>query len=322
MKIFAAVLTFALMSLVAVPASFAKDEHGHAGHGHDHKTEHAEAGHNGHDGHGGHGDGHGHGGDGSLGSILVGILEHHLLDSQHLELFGFHFHLPTIQIGDFEYRITVHRLWWLIAMLIVFTLVVSAARQKTDVPTGMRNVFETLILFIRDEVVKPNLGGMTDKFMPYFLTLFTAILFSNLLGMVPWGVTATGNVNVTAGLALCTLALMVGMGVKENGIGGFLGQFAPPGVPMWLMPILIPIEIVSFFVRPFALTIRLFANMLAGHAVYFVLLGLILSLLFAVPALAVAVGVFLLEIIVSLIQAYIFIMLTAVFVGMAMHPSH
>ncbi len=91
---------------------------------------------------------------------------------------------------------------------------------------------------------------------------------------------------------------------------------------MWLMPILIPIEIVSFFVRPFALTIRLFANMLAGHAVYFVLLGLILSLLFALPAIAVAVGVFLLEIIVSLIQAYIFIMLTAVFVGMAMHPSH
>jgi F-type H+-transporting ATPase subunit a len=139
---------------------------------------------------------------------------------------------------------------------------------------------------------------------------------------MPWGVTATGNVNMTAGLALCTLAMMIGMGVKENGVGGFLGQFAPPGVPLWLMPILIPIEIVSFFVRPFALTIRLFANMLAGHAVYFVLLGLILSLLFALPALAVAVGVFLLEIIVSLIQAYIFIMLTAVFVGMAMHPSH
>ncbi|MBU1637468.1 F0F1 ATP synthase subunit A [bacterium] len=89
-----------------------------------------------------------------------------------------------------------------------------------------------------------------------------------------------------------------------------------------MLPILIPIEIVSFFIRPFALTIRLFANMLAGHAVYFVLLGLILSLAFAVPALAVAAGVFILEIVVSLIQAYIFIMLTAVFIGLTMHPAH
>ncbi|MBU0691193.1 F0F1 ATP synthase subunit A [bacterium] len=89
-----------------------------------------------------------------------------------------------------------------------------------------------------------------------------------------------------------------------------------------MLPILIPIEIVSFFIRPFALTIRLFANMLAGHAVYFVLLGLILSLAFAVPALAVAAGVFILEIVVSLIQAYIFIMLTAVFTGLTMHPAH
>jgi F-type H+-transporting ATPase subunit a len=262
-----------------------------------------------------------HGG-GSLGGNLVGILEHHLLDKQHMELFGLGIQLPTIHIGSFEYRLTVHRVWWLLAMMIVFVLVFIAARQKSDVPTGLRNVFEVLILFIRNEVVKPNLGSMTDKFMPYFLTLFTAILFSNLLGLMPWGVTATGNVNVTAGLALCTLAMMIGMGVKENGIGGFLSQFSPPGVPGWLLPILIPIEIVSFFIRPFALTIRLFANMLAGHAVYFVLLGLILSLAFAIPALAVAVGVFLLEIVVSLIQAYIFIMLTAVFTGMTMHPSH
>jgi F-type H+-transporting ATPase subunit a len=264
----------------------------------------------------------GHEGDGSLGGTLVKILEHHLLDKQHMELFGVGIQLPTIHIGSFEYKITVHRLWWLIAMMIVFILVVIAARQKSDVPSGLRNVFEVLILFIRDEVVKPNMGVMTDKFMPYFLTLFTAILFSNLLGLMPWGVTATGNVNVTAGLALCTLAMMVGMGVKENGIGGFLSQFSPPGVPGWLLPILIPIEIVSFFIRPFALTIRLFANMLAGHAVYFVLLGLILSLAFAIPALAVAVGVFILEIVVSLIQAYIFTMLTAVFTGMSMHPSH
>ena len=307
MKIFLSLVTILIICFISVPYSLGSDD------AHEAVSEQATANNEEHAG---------HGGDGSLGGKLVGILEHHLLDSQHLELFGLDIHLPTINIGSFEYRLTVHRVWWILAMMIVFVLTVIAARQKSEVPTGLRNMFEVLILFIRDEVVKPNMGKMTDKFMPYFLTLFTAILFSNLLGLMPWGVTSTGNVNVTAGLALCSLAMMVGMGVKENGIGGFLSQFSPPGVPGWLLPILIPIEIVSFFIRPFALTIRLFANMLAGHAVYYVILGLILSLMFALPALAVAAGVFILEIVVSLIQAYIFIMLTAVFTGMTMHPSH
>ncbi|MBU1919728.1 F0F1 ATP synthase subunit A [bacterium] len=308
MKTYLSLVIVLIITLISVPQTLSAEEQGHEAHSEQAAEQNKE-----HDG---------HGGDESLGGTLVGILEHHLLDSQHLDLFGLSIHLPTIQIGSFEYRLTVHRVWWVFAMMIVFILAIIAARQKSEVPTGLRNMFEALILFVRDEVVKPNLGSMTDKFMPYFLTLFTAILFSNLLGLMPWGVTSTGNVNVTAGLALCTLAMMIGMGVKENGVGGFLSQFSPPGVPGWLLPILIPIEIVSFFIRPFALTIRLFANMLAGHAVYFVLLGLILSLAFAVPALAVAAGVFILEIVVSLIQAYIFIMLTAVFTGLTMHPAH
>lgn len=308
MKTYFLLVIVLLFTLLSVPDTLRAEEQGHETHSAQATDQNNEHG--------------GHGGDKSLGGILVGILEHHLLDSQHLDIFGIEIHLPTIKIGSFEYRLTVHRVWWVFAMMIVFILAIIAARQKSEVPSGLRNLFEALILFIRDEVVKPNMGSMTDKFMPYFLTLFTAILFSNLLGLMPWGVTSTGNVNVTAGLALCTLAMMIGMGVKENGVGGFLSQFSPPGVPGWLLPILIPIEIVSFFIRPFALTIRLFANMLAGHAVYFVLLGLILSLAFAIPALAVAAAVFLLEILVSLIQAYIFIILTAVFTGMTMHPSH
>jgi F-type H+-transporting ATPase subunit a len=260
-------------------------------------------------------------GDQSLGTTLVHILEHHLVDSHHMELFGLDIHLPEFKIGPFEF-LTKHQVWWLIAGLLVFVVAFSASRQKSTVPTGSRNALEVLVLFIRDEVVKPNFHEKTDKFLPFFLSLFTVILFSNLLGLLPWGASATGNVNVTAGLALCSLTLIIGMGIKENGIGGFLQHFAPPGVPLWLMPLMILIEIVSFFIRPFALTIRLFANMLAGHAVLAVLLGLIISLWFAVPSLAVATGVFLLEIIVALIQAYIFIMLTATFAGMTMHPSH
>lgn len=263
-----------------------------------------------------------HGEKHDLGTTLVHILEHHLVDGDHMELFGASIHLPTFHFGKYEFALTKHRVWWVIALLLMGLVVWLASRQKTSVPSGLRNALEGLIVFVRNEVVKPNLHEKTDAFMPYFMTLFTGILFSNLLGLFPWGSSATGNVNVTAGLSLCTLGLMVGMGVKVNGLGGFLHSFAPPGVPGWLMPLIIIIEIVSFMIRPFALTIRLFANMLAGHAVLAVLLGLIVSLLFAAPAIAVAVGVFALEIIVALIQSYIFIMLTATFMGLTMHPSH
>lgn len=265
-----------------------------------------------------HGEEHGD----DLGTTLVHILEHHLVDADHFEFFGLDIHLPTIKLGSFEFPLTKHRVWWLIALLLMGFVVWMASRQRTPVPSGLRNALEALVVFVRNDVVKPNLHEKTEAFMPYFMCLFTGILFSNLLGLLPWGSSATGNVNVTAGLALCTLGLMVGMGIKANGLGGFLHIFAPPGVPMWLMPLMIVIEIVSFLIRPFALTIRLFANMLAGHAVVAVLLGLIVSLLFAAPAILVATGVFMLEIIVALIQSYIFIMLTAVFVGLTMHPQH
>ncbi len=259
-----------------------------------------------------------------VGATLVEILSHHLVDSHEMDVFGLVIHLPEFQIGELRF-LTKHQVWWVVAMLLVFFVVHAAARQRSTVPTGLRNALEILIEFIRDEILKPNLHGKADAFLPYFLTLFSCILFANLLGLLPWGSSATGNVNVTAGLAICTLLLMIAMGIKENGVGGFLHSFAPPGVPGWLMPLIIIIEIVSFMIRPFALTIRLFANMLAGHAVIAVLLGLIgliVAIWVAPIPIAVSVGVMLLEIVVALIQAYIFTMLTAVFVGLTMHPVH
>jgi F-type H+-transporting ATPase subunit a len=262
---------------------------------------------------------HGEAHDSGIGGTLVHILEHHLVDSHEIDLLGYVIHLPEFEIAGLTF-LTKHQLWWLISLVLVFVLVSSAAKQRSEVPTGFRNVLEILATFIRDEVLRPNLHGKADAFLPYFLTLFTCILFSNLLGLLPWGASATGNIGTTAGLALCTLGLMAGMGIKENGIGGFLHSFAPPGVPGWLMPLIIIVEIASFFIRPFALTIRLFANMLAGHAVIAVLLGLIITPLFAIPSITVATGVMVLEIIVALIQAYIFTMLSAVFIGLAIHP--
>jgi F-type H+-transporting ATPase subunit a len=265
----------------------------------------------------------GHGGEEEgIGGKLVEILSHHLVDAEKMDFFGFTIALPTFHIGPMRF-ITKHQVWWVIAMLLVFLMVRLAARQTTVVPTGFRNVLEVMAVFLRDDILRPNLGhARAEIFLPYFLTLFTSILFSNLLGLLPWGSSATGNVNVTAGLALCSLGLIIGMGIKQNGLMGFLHVFAPPGVPAWLMPLMVVVEIVSFFIRPFALTIRLFANMLAGHAVIAVLLGLIVTPLFAVPSIAVACGVTVLELLVALIQSYIFVMLTAVFMGLTMHPAH
>ncbi len=263
----------------------------------------------------------GEGHEEGIGTIIIHTLSHHFVDNSEFELFGLVFHLPTVQIGPFR-LITKHQLWWVIAMLLVFVFTLIAGRQRTTIPSGLRNALEVLIVFIRDEILRPNLHGKTDAFLPYFLSLFTCIFISNLLGLLPWGTTATGNLNMTAGLSLCTLGLMIGMGIKQNGIIGFLAEFTPPGVPLWLMPLMVIVEIASFMIRPFALTIRLFANMLAGHAVIAVVLALIVTPLFALPSVAVAVAVTFLEILVALIQAYIFSILTAVFMGLAMHPAH
>jgi F0F1-type ATP synthase membrane subunit a len=128
-----------------------------------------------------------HGEKHDLGTTLVHILEHHLVDGNHFEIFGMDVHLPTFHFGEYEFALTKHRVWWLIALLLMGLMVWIASRQKTSVPSGLRNALEGLIVFVRNEVVKPNLHEKTDTFMPYFMTLFTGILFSNLLGPFPVG---------------------------------------------------------------------------------------------------------------------------------------
>jgi F-type H+-transporting ATPase subunit a len=204
----------------------------------------------------GHGEAAHEGGQMSIGDKLVEILSEHLVDAHEFHFFGFTVHLPEFHIGPMVF-ITKHQVWWVIACLLVLLVARIAGRQKTQVPTGLRNALEVIAVFLRDDVLRPNLHDRADAFLPYFMTLFTSILFSNLLGLFPWGSSATGNVNVTAGLALCSLGLMIGMGIKQNGLIAFLHVFAPPGVPGWLMPLMVVVEIVSFMIRPFALTVSL-----------------------------------------------------------------
>ena len=247
---------------------------------------------------------------------FVEILEHHLLDHKLAKLFT---------IGHTTFYLTTHNLMMAISSGILLALLLVARRQSGAVSTGWANFFEVFIVYVRDEIVRPNLGEAGDKYLPYFLTLFFFILICNLLGMVPFGATATGNIAVTAGMAITTFMMINYSGVRELGFMHYMQTFIPHGLPFWLVPLMFVIEILGLFTKSFALCIRLFANMIAGHIVILAFLGLIFifkSIFIAPVSIAAAVGLGLLELFVAFLQAYVFTLLTAVFVGGAVNPQH
>jgi F-type H+-transporting ATPase subunit a len=247
---------------------------------------------------------------------FVEILEHHLLDHKIARLFS---------LGHTTFYLTTHNLMMAIASVLLLTLLLIARRQSGAVSTGWANFFEVFIVYIRDEIVRPNLGEAGDRYLPYFLTLFFFILFCNLLGLVPFGATATGNIAVTAAMALTTFLMINISGVRELGFLHYMQTYIPHGLPFWLVPLMFVIEILGLFTKSFALCIRLFANMIAGHIVILAFMGLIFifkSIFIAPISVAAAVGLGLLELFVAFLQAYVFTLLTAVFVGGAVNPQH
>ena len=216
--------------------------------------------------------------------------------------------------------------WVMLALAVGLTVVVAslAARRHRPVPTGIANVFDAYVVFIRDGIAVAHLGAEEGRRMTsYFCSLFLFILTLNVLGLLPFCSGATGNVGVTCGLALMFLVLSIVLAVWRRGLFGFLGSFVPHGAPALLLPVLVPIEIVSLLARAFALMIRLFANMLAGHIIVFAMLGLIATFgLLALPILAVAIALFLFEVFVAVFQAYIFTLLSAIFMGLMLNPEH
>jgi len=223
---------------------------------------------------------------------------------------------------------------WLGMILVAFIMTRMAGMYKRGVgrdtaPKGLfQNLFETLIMFIRDDVARPNLGEKTDKYLPYLLTVFFFILTCNLLGLVPFGATATSNLMVTAVLATFTFVLTQLGGTKDY----WMHILWPPGIPAFVKPILMPVEILGIFTKPIALAIRLFANQTAGHLIILSLIGLIFSFAkmfgptvgYAVAPVSIAFALFIycLELLVSFIQAYVFTMLSALFIGMAVEEHH
>ena len=270
-------------------------------------------------------------------------------------------HLPIVAGIDFSVTKHVFMLWVVAAL--VFFVVTTTIRQylKQDrlVPSGFMNALESMVEYLRDSVVQPSVGDKwTHTWMPLILTLFVFILTANTIGMIPifevlsllnhWvlhaseesfffnllhgGSTVTANFNVTAALATVTFGAIIVAGSKAHGFVQHWKNLAPPG-PVALSIMLIPIEILGMFVRPFALTMRLAANMTGGHIALLTFLsfvfifndmagpavGIGIGVLFSVPL---AVGISALELIVILVQAYVFTLLSAVFIGMAIHSHH
>jgi F-type H+-transporting ATPase subunit a len=207
-----------------------------------------------------------------------------------------------------------------LSVIILFAVFFSISRaytkRKGQAPKGIQSFFEPIILFIRDEIAKPNIGKNYERYLPYLLTVFFFIWFNNLLGLMPGGANLTGNIAVTMMLALCTLLITVFSGNKHY----WMHILWTPGIPMWLRPIMLPVELVGIVSKPFSLMIRLFANITAGHVIILSLLGL--TFIFKNPFVGVGAALFstimsLLELFVAILQAYVFTLLSAMYFGQA-----
>jgi F-type H+-transporting ATPase subunit a len=292
----------------------------------------------------------------NAGEVIIG----HVSNSPHEHPL---IHLPPVFGIDLSVTKHVFMIWLVAAglFIIVTTIVRRYIKRDRLVPSGAANLIELVVEFIRDEVARPNLGSKwTKTWTPLLLTFFFFILGANLIGLIPifdvlglldhyvlhtpdgsfvkqilhGSSTATGNFNVTAGLAVVTFVTIIVAGTRAHGFVQHWINLVPHGLPKALYVLLIPMEIVGMLVRPFALTMRLAANMTGGHIAILAIMsfvfiftemlgsaaaGVSTGLFFTVPL---AVGISGLEIIVVLVQAYVFTLLSAVFIGMAIHAHH
>lgn len=259
--------------------------------------------------------------------IIDKITDHHYVDFYFLgKLYMPHF--PPITIGGFSIDLSPTKMTFMmvVASLLLILVMWTAARSnaKNKAPKGLGNLVEVLVVFVRDDIVVPNMGKDGLRLMPFFLTLFFFIMFCNLLGLVPFFAQPTKNINVTASLAIITFVLTQVKGMQKNGVGGYLKGLIPPGVPVFVLPIMVIVEFIGLFTKPFSLLMRLFANITAGSIIILSLIGLIFILSYAGAVIAVPFALFIycLEIFIALLQAYIFTMLATLYINMAMHQDH
>lgn len=259
--------------------------------------------------------------------IISKVVDHdyvdfYMLGKLHLPKFA-PVHLGPIEL---DFSITKSMFMMLVASLLLVIVLAAAASSNTKnkVPKGLGNLIESIIVFVRDDIVVANMGKDGLKMLPFFLTIFFFILFANFIGLFPFMAQPTKNVNVTAALALITFGATQAMGMKKNGVWGYLKGLVPPGIPAFVLPIMIIVEFIGLFTKPFSLLMRLFANITAGTIIILSLVGLIFIMGYVGSVIAVpfALFIYLLEIFVALLQAYIFTMLSVLYVNMAMHQDH
>lgn len=281
------------------------------------------------------------GGDFDIKDMIL----HHLVDTPDWEVGPWVVQFPEIKIPlgpvVLDLSITKHVFFMFLAALLVLLIMIPAARQAERAraegakrgPKGAANVVEAFVLFLRDEVAMPNIGKGGERFVPFVVTVFFFILMCNLLGLVPWGASPTGNISVTAALAILSFIMIEVAGMIALGPKGYAKTifYAPEGMGLAMkIPMLIimtPVEFLGKLTKPFALAIRLFANMTAGHAVVLALTGLAVTasiaggwvMSIAVAPVLMATAIMVLELFVAFLQAYIFAMLTSVFIGLIRH---
>ncbi len=214
----------------------------------------------------------------------------------------------------------------LLIMLIVFLGVAGTYKKKgISAPKGLQGFLEPLIVFVEEDIAMPNIGREKyERYVPYLLTLFFFILLNNLLGLVPFfpfGANVSGNIAFTMVLAVFTLLVINLSGNREY----WKHIFLTPGVPFWLLPIMVPVELIGIIIKPFALMIRLFANITAGHIIILSLVSLIFifkSVFMSLPTMLMVLFMFMVELLVAFLQAYIFTLLSSLFIGLAVPEHH
>jgi len=234
-----------------------------------------------------------------------------------LEQFEIHAILP-ITVGDLNLSFTNSALWMAIAVLLVYALVMAGSRHAGMVPGRLQSLVELSYEFIGD-MIGSTVGKEGRRYFPFVFTLFMFVLFGNTLGMIPGGFTYTSHIVVTFSMAIFVVTAVTIIGFVRHGLH-FFSFFAPAGCPIYVMPLLVPIEILSYLIRPISLSVRLFVNMMAGHIMLKTFAGFIVALgIFGFAPLALTVALTGLEFAIAFLQAYVFAVLSCIYLQDAIH---
>ncbi len=246
--------------------------------------------------------------------------------------------LFTWQVGPWTLVVSNHAFMILVVTAILLVTIPLAAHSPRLVPRGLQNVVESVCVYLREEMARPIIGHDTDRYIGFLWTVFFFVLTLNLIAMIPtekiislvtgqkchFGGPATANIFITGALGVIAFVMTHVYGIRQHGVFGYLVHLAPP-CPKWLLPLIYPLELVTLFVRPFTLAIRLFANIVAGHMVLATILGLIFVFQnagVAVISVVASVALSFLELLVAFIQAYIFAFLCSLYIGLAISSEH